>query len=272
MGPLTHNVQQIVMQIDKDEPVYEVTLLDTFVNHSLKTRRFVVFLVTLFGAAGALLSALGLYGLLSYSIAIGVASSASGWRWAQPAGRLPRWFASAISSRDDGSARAAWAPSRSPLYRQSALGVGFGESITWLALQAHRVWPAVLACICRRGDRADQFDGSLAESGLKRTSVNFGTPMPEAAITEFWKELKRSEGFSVGRASEATRTTRRAAMSGPVWCRFRDGLLQAAVVSPGQNKWCDILMAKERRPGESPLSSAEVFAYTISGKWGLPGA
>ena len=46
-------------QIDKDQPVHEVSLLETYVNHSLKTRRFVVFLVTLFGAAGTLLSASG---------------------------------------------------------------------------------------------------------------------------------------------------------------------------------------------------------------------
>jgi len=66
---LTNDAQQIVTQIDKDQPVHEVSLLDTYVNRSLKTRRFVVFLVTFFGVAGAVLSALGLYGLLSYSIA-----------------------------------------------------------------------------------------------------------------------------------------------------------------------------------------------------------
>ena len=70
MGVLTNDVQRIVAQLDKDQPVHEVSLLETYVNHSLKTRRFVVFLVTLFGAAGTLLSAIGLYGLLSYSIAV----------------------------------------------------------------------------------------------------------------------------------------------------------------------------------------------------------
>ena len=68
-GALTNDVQRIVTQLDKDQPVHDVSLLEAYVNHSLKTRRFVVFLVTLFGAAGTLLSALGLYGLLSYSIA-----------------------------------------------------------------------------------------------------------------------------------------------------------------------------------------------------------
>jgi putative ABC transport system permease protein len=70
MGALTNDVQRIVTQIDKDQPIHEVSMLETYVNKSLKTRRFVVFLVTLFGATGTLLSALGLYGLLSYSIAV----------------------------------------------------------------------------------------------------------------------------------------------------------------------------------------------------------
>jgi putative ABC transport system permease protein len=70
MGALTNDVERIVTQLDKDQPVHEVSLLETYVNHSLKTRRFVVFLVTLFAVAGTLLSALGLYGLLSYSIVV----------------------------------------------------------------------------------------------------------------------------------------------------------------------------------------------------------
>jgi predicted permease len=70
MRALTNDVQKIVAQIDKDQPVHEVSMLETYVSHSLKTRRFVVFLVALFGATGALLSALGLYGLLSYWIAV----------------------------------------------------------------------------------------------------------------------------------------------------------------------------------------------------------
>ncbi len=70
VGVLTNDVQRMVTQIDKDQPVHQVSLLETYVNHSLITRRFVVFLVALFGAAGTLLSALGVYGMLSYWIAV----------------------------------------------------------------------------------------------------------------------------------------------------------------------------------------------------------
>ncbi len=70
MAALVNDVQKIVIQVDKDEPVREVSMLDTYVQRSLRTRRFVVSLVALFGVLGALLSALGVYGLLSYWIAI----------------------------------------------------------------------------------------------------------------------------------------------------------------------------------------------------------
>lgn len=39
-------------------------------------------------------------------------------------------------------------------------------------------------------------------------------------------------------------------------------------ISPHQNKWCDILMAKEAGLVNRHYHPHEVFAYTISGKWG----
>jgi len=39
-------------------------------------------------------------------------------------------------------------------------------------------------------------------------------------------------------------------------------------ISPKQNKWCDILMAKRAGLVNRHYHPHEVFAYTISGKWG----
>ncbi len=39
-------------------------------------------------------------------------------------------------------------------------------------------------------------------------------------------------------------------------------------ISPSQNKWCDILMAKAAGLVNRHYHPHEVFAYTISGKWG----
>jgi putative ABC transport system permease protein len=59
-----------VSGIDKDEPVYQVTPLQDYVDKSLKARRFVASLLAGFAGAGTVLAALGLYGLLSYLVAL----------------------------------------------------------------------------------------------------------------------------------------------------------------------------------------------------------
>jgi ABC-type antimicrobial peptide transport system permease subunit len=149
MGTLTNNVQQIVLQIDKDQPVFDVTLLDTYVNHSLKTRRFVVFLVTLFGAAGALLSALGLYGLLSYSIA--VRRRELGIRMA--VGATGRAIAALVCFSGFrlvviGIALGCVGAFAAHRYIASQLyGVEFGDSIAWLATAGGIGLVGLLACI-----------------------------------------------------------------------------------------------------------------------------
>jgi putative ABC transport system permease protein len=148
MGALTNDVQRMVTQIDKDQPVHEVSLLETYVNQSLKTRRFVVFLVTLFGAAGIVLSALGLYGLLSYSIA--VRRLEIGIRMA--IGATGRAIAGLICFSGlrlvmAGAALGCGGALVSHRYIASRLyGVGFYDWITWLAVASGVVLAGVLAC------------------------------------------------------------------------------------------------------------------------------
>jgi len=149
MGALTGDVQHIVTQIDKDQPVHEVSLLETYVNHSLKTRRFVVFLITLFGAAGMLLSALGLYGLLSYSIA--VRRREIGIRMAIGAtGRAIASFVclSGIRLVIAGAVLGCAGAIAAHRYIDSQLyGVRFGDPITWLAVAGSILFAGALACI-----------------------------------------------------------------------------------------------------------------------------
>jgi predicted permease len=67
---LVASVQRIVKRVDTDQPVYDVFPLEDRIDHTLRTRRFVVSLILTFAASGALLAAIGLYGLLSYNIAL----------------------------------------------------------------------------------------------------------------------------------------------------------------------------------------------------------
>jgi putative ABC transport system permease protein len=60
------SLERIVHAIDPDEPVYQVELLQTYIDKSFRARRFVALLMGGFAIAGALLAAVGLYALLSY--------------------------------------------------------------------------------------------------------------------------------------------------------------------------------------------------------------
>ena len=64
------SIEHIVRGLDKDQPVYDVFPLEARIDRTLRTRRFVASLILTFAASGTLLAALGLYGLLSYSIAL----------------------------------------------------------------------------------------------------------------------------------------------------------------------------------------------------------
>ena len=93
--------------------------------------------------------------------------------------------------------------------------------------------------------------------------------MPDAPTTEFWRDLQPiTKVFQPDALPEAyiqnaptdddryyapiteTVSTR------PLW------------ISPTQNKWADILMAKEAGLVNRHYHPHEVFAFTVSGKWG----
>jgi putative ABC transport system permease protein len=149
MGALTNDVHRIVTEVDKDQPVHEVSLLETYVNHSLKTRRFVVFLIALFGAAGIVLSALGLYGLLSYSIAvrrreigIRMAIGASG---RSIAGLI--CFGGLRLVMAGGALGCAGALAAHRYIVTQLYGVRFEDPITWLAVASGVLGAGLLACV-----------------------------------------------------------------------------------------------------------------------------
>jgi predicted permease len=146
---LASDFQRIVAQVDKDQPVSEIKSMETWVNHSLKTRRFVVFLVAMFGVTGALLSALGLYGLLSYWIAVrrrelGIRMALGATGQAITALVCSSGLRLVIVGTVLGSAGAVAAHR----YISSQLyGVQFDDPITWLAVAIGILLTGFLACI-----------------------------------------------------------------------------------------------------------------------------
>jgi putative ABC transport system permease protein len=148
LGPIAANLPGIVAQIDKNLPVYDVQPLEEWVNHSLKTRRFVAFLVAVFGISGALLSALGLYGVVSYWIAIrrreigirmalGATSGAIGAMVYSSGLRL------VIAGTIFGCAGAAAAHR---LIASRLYGVRFTDPVTWMAVAAAVLLAGIVAC------------------------------------------------------------------------------------------------------------------------------
>ncbi len=67
-GDLANELDAAVRSIDSSIPIYDTKTMEQRVNDSLTGRRFVVLLLSAFAGLALLLAALGLYGVISYSV------------------------------------------------------------------------------------------------------------------------------------------------------------------------------------------------------------
>ncbi len=88
--------------------------------------------------------------------------------------------------------------------------------------------------------------------------------MPEAAITEFWKDLKPIQKVFQLDALPEVYSHNAPGGDERLFVPFTETVSSKPLwISPGQNKWCDILMAKRAGLVNRHYHPHEVFAYTI---------
>ena len=93
--------------------------------------------------------------------------------------------------------------------------------------------------------------------------------MPQAAATEFWKDLKPIEKVFQLDALPEMYTHDVAGGDERLFVPFNETVFSKPLwISPTTNRWCDVLMAKGAGLVNRHYHPHEVFALTISGKWG----
>jgi putative ABC transport system permease protein len=68
-APLIQTIRQQVLATDQNQPVYNARSMEQVIAESINARRFAMLLMTIFAGVALLLASVGIYGVMSYSVA-----------------------------------------------------------------------------------------------------------------------------------------------------------------------------------------------------------
>jgi predicted permease len=152
-------VQAVVTQVDRDQPVYDFAALQHRIDGSLAVRRFVAFLLLGFSVIAIVVTGIGLYGVLSYSVLLrehefGIRSAVGANAW--NLGTLVLQHGMGLVAAG-GFSGAAIAVAASRYLAGQLYGVHAGDPVTWISVAAVMAGIGILACIvpCWRAARAN---------------------------------------------------------------------------------------------------------------------
>jgi putative ABC transport system permease protein len=161
VGPaaLSSAIRDVVGAIDKDQPVSETSTMEQLVSDSVATRRITLVLLGLFSGLALILAAIGIYGVISYSVAqrtheIGIRTALGAQRNDLMAMILKQGFTTGVIGVGIGLAAAL---GLTQLMKSMLFGVGATDPLTFIAVALTLMSVAIAASYvpARRAMRVD---------------------------------------------------------------------------------------------------------------------